>query len=263
MRATFLALLLVNLMYLAWAEWIDVRVPAPNAIADLPRLRLASAPSEGDPAAQPAAAAPPPAAGASGSQGVSAAQCISVGPFNSLADASRASTLLMSQGLPARERVAQGLPVQWYWVSIPAPASAADIKGLLAQLKGDGIDGAEPMTMGGEQRISLGMFQDQQLAVRQQQLASQKGFQPQLTAEQLVPPPVYWLDLWVTGGTDTPPLEALKAEAGTPIGIQACPPNPAPGAPPAGAQAVSPGIPAPQGATATSVPPGPAATNRP
>lgn len=263
MRATFLALLLVNLMYLAWAEWIDVPVPAPNAIADLPRLRLASAPSGGDPAAQPATPAPSASTSGSRSQGSSAAQCISIGPFNSDADASRASTLLMSQGLPARQRVAKGQPVQWYWVSVPAPASATAVKGLLAQLKGDGIDGAEPMTMGGEQRISLGMFQDQQLALRQQQLAAQKGFQPQLTAEQLVPPPVYWLDLWVTGGTDTPPLEALKAEAGTPIDIQACPPNPASGTPPAGSQPVSPGIPAPGEATVTAAPPSPTATNRP
>ncbi len=259
MRTTFLALLLVNLMYLAWAEWIDVPVPPPNAIADLPRLRLASAPSGSDPAGQPTA---PASTSGSGSQGSSAAQCISVGPFNSGGDASRASALLMSEGLPAQERVATGQPVQWYWVSVPAPASASEINGLLAQLKGDGIEGAEPMTMSGEQRISLGMFQDPQLALRQQQLAAQKGFQPQLTAEQLVPPPVYWLDLWVTGGTDTPPLEALKAEAGTPIGIQACPPNPAAGAPPAGSRPVLPGIPAP-GATVTATPPRPAATNRP
>ncbi len=262
MRATFLALLLVNLMYLAWAEWIDVPVPPPNAIANLPRLRLASAPSAGDPAAQAPPQASPASTSGSGSQGSSAAQCISIGPFNSGGDASRASTLLMSEGLPARERVAKGQPVQWYWVSVPAPASASEIKGLLAQLKGDGIEGAEPMTMSGEQRISLGMFQDQQLALRQQQLAAQKGFQAQLTAEQLVPPPVYWLDLWVTGGTDTPPLEAVKAEAGTPIGIQACPPNPASEAPPAGSLPVSPGIPAPD-ATVTAVPPSPAATGHP
>lgn len=265
MRVAFLALLLVNAMFLAWAEWIDVPVLPPNAIAGLPRLRLVPAPRTGFAAADlrgASAADGPPGQTDAGGQG-SSAQCISVGPFSTDAAATHASTLLMSQGLPAHRRIAQSQPVQWYWVSVPAPASPAQVTGLLAQLKKAGIEGAEPMAMGGEQRVSLGMFQDQKLAARQQQLAQQKGFEPQLTAEQLVPPPDYWLDLWVSGGTDTPPLQALKAEVGTPISIQACPPagSASPSAPPA-SQAVSPGIPAPA-ATVTASPGGSGAPNSP
>jgi len=42
-RIAFFALLLVNLMYFAWARWIDVtRPPALNdGIAQLPQLKLA------------------------------------------------------------------------------------------------------------------------------------------------------------------------------------------------------------------------------
>lgn len=251
MRTAFLALLLVNLMYLAWAEWIDVPVLPPNAIAGLPRLRLAREASRSGPAAQAAAS------GVTDAPGTTAAQCISIGPFDNDTDVARATSLLVSQGLPPRQRVAQSPPVRWYWVYLHNPGGAAQIQQLLRHLTKAGIQGAAPLAMGSALRISLGLFQDEQLAQQQRQLAQQKGFQPVLT-ERLISQPVYWLDLWVTGGTDSAPLQALKAEAGTPIGIQACPSGETSTMPaaPSAPQAVSPGIPAPE-ATATAAPASP------
>lgn len=259
MRTAFLALLLVNLMFLAWAEWIDVPAQPPNAIAALPRLQLAS-----DPAAVGSA-------GVDGTHGMSAAQCLSIGPFNDETDLTRASSLLAAEHLPARERVVQGAPVSWYWVYLSSPGdspggtvagapagvpnstslTAVQVAQVLHRLSAAGIPEAQLMSLGGTQEISLGLFQDLQLAQHQLQLAQQKGF-PAVLAQRQISQPAYWLDLWVDGGTDTPALQAVKAEVGVPIGIQACPSGSdsllAPGT-----QAVAPGIPAPE-AVATPAP---------
>ena len=259
MRAAFLALLLVNLMYLAWAVWIDVPALPPDTTAVLPRLRLVTEPSLGNPPAARRISAPDLTAStiAPPSEITTAAQCVSVGPFNNDADVARASAFLRSQQLQPRERVVQSPPVRWYWVYLHDPGSAAGMKQVLQRLKRAGIQGAAPIAMAGEQRLSLGMFQDPKLARQQQRLAREKGFQPVLT-ERLVSKPAYWLDVWVVGATNGPPLEALKAEAGTPIAWQSCPPGETPAGQPDTPQAVSPGLPAPE-ATATAAPSSPAA----
>ena len=273
MRAAFLALLLVNLMFLAWAEWIDVPVSQPNAIAGLPRLRLAAhARSSGaDSAAAPAsgvsvaASDAEPGAEAAGNSAASAqpiaapqaagapfaAQCVSVGPFDSAADAAQALKQLSGQSLSPRQRIAQSQPTRWYWVYLPSPGSASRANQVLQRLRADGIDGAQPTSADGKQPISLGMFQDPQLAARQQQLVQRKGFHPVL-ADRLVSQPVYWLDLWVPGGAQALPLEALKTGAGSDIGTEPCPAGEIP--PWRAPQEASPGLPAPR-ASVSAAPP--------
>ncbi len=275
MRTAFLALLLVNLMFLAWAEWIDVRVSPPNAIAGLPRLRLAeharpsdaassstpasgvsAATGDGEPGAEGAGDGPASARLTEAPQAVSAAlaaQCVSVGPFDSTTDATQALQQLGGQSLSPRQRVAQSRPTRWYWVYLPSPGSASRANQLLQRLRADGIDGAQPMSANGKRPISLGMFQDPQLAARQQQLAQHKGFHPVL-ADRLVSQPVYWLDLWVPGGAQALPLEALKTGAGSNIGTEPCPAGETP--PWRVPQEASPGLPAPR-ASVSAAPPSP------
>lgn len=244
MRAAFLALLLVNLVFLAWAEWIDVPVLPPNAIAGLPRLRLAA---EAGPhglrsSAAPASASSAQIASAPQPAGVAfAAQCVSVGPFASAAAATQATQRLGAQNLSPRQRAVQSPPKHWYWVYLHDTGGTSETTRVLRRLRADGIEGAQSLTAAGKPSISLGMFQDPKLAARQQHLARSKGFHPVLD-ERLVSRPAYWLDLWVPGGAQALPLAALKA--GASIGTQPCP---ADEAPPQGApQAVSPGLPAPQ-----------------
>jgi hypothetical protein len=60
-RNAFIALLVVNLVYFAWAQWVDEpRTPPVNeALAKLPRLKLISElPADQRPAAPPAAQQP-------------------------------------------------------------------------------------------------------------------------------------------------------------------------------------------------------------
>lgn len=275
MRAAFLALLLVNLMFLAWVEWIDVPVSPPNAIAGLPRLRLAAHARSGGPdlsatqatGADSTVSNPAPGAEATGDGGTSAqptaapqavgapfaAQCVSVGPFDSAAGATQALKQLGGQSLSPKRRVTQSQPTRWYWVYLPSPGSASRANQVLQRLKADGIDGAQPLSTDGKQPISLGMFQDPQLAVHQQHLAQRKGFHPVL-ADRLVSQPVYWLDLWVPGGAQALPLQALKTGAGSGIGTEACPVGETP--PWRAPQEASPGLPAPR-ASVSAEPPNP------
>lgn len=276
MRTAFLALLLVNLMFLAWTEWIDVPVSPPNAIADLPRLRLvAHARSSGaDSSAAPASDASTAASDvgqgteAAGVRAASAqltaapqvagaafaAQCVAVGPFDSSADASQALKRLGGQDLSPRQRVAQGRPTRWYWVYLPSPGGASRVSQVLQQLRAGGIDGVQPISAGGKQVISLGLFQDLQLATRRQRLAQRNGFHPVL-ADRLVSKPAYWLDLWVPGGAQALPLDVLKAGVGSAIGSQPCPAGG--DTPPWRApQEASPGLPAPR-ASVSAAPPSP------
>jgi hypothetical protein len=62
-RNTFIALLVVNIVYLAWSHWVDEPQPPPvnEALSRLPRLKLLSElPPEQRPGGAPSA--PPPAA---------------------------------------------------------------------------------------------------------------------------------------------------------------------------------------------------------
>ncbi len=275
MRTAFLALLLVNLMFLGWSEWINVPVLPPNAIAGLPRLRLAA---EARPSTENSFAVPAPDASAGASdagQAVKApeggaasaqlpaappsastafaAQCVSIGPFDSATGATRALKRLAGQNFSPRQRVTQSKPARWYWVYLPGPGSPSRLSQVLQQLRADGIEGAQPMSADGKQPISLGMFEDRQLAVRQQELARRKTFHPVL-ADRLVSQPMYWLDLWVPGGVQALPPAALKTGAGRAVGTQSCPAGEKP--PWSVPQAASPGLPAPR-ATASTAPPGP------
>jgi len=240
-RAAFLALLLVNLAFLAWAEWIDVPVPPPNAIAHLPRLRLAAGAGARGPDSSAAPithslAATTPASQPAGA--AFAAQCVSVGPFKSAAAATQATQRLGAGDLSPRQRVVHSPPKRWYWVYLSGPVSTSQTTRMLRRLKADGIKGAKAMSASGKPSISLGMFQDPKLAAHQQHLAQSKGFHPVL-ADRLVSKPEYWLDIWVPGGAPALPLHALKG--GTAVGTEPCPAGEK--SPQSAPQAVSPGLP--------------------
>lgn len=265
MRTAFFALLLANVLFLAWAEWVDVPVPSSDPIAALPRLQIvnasAGAASAGASSLSAALAAPPPAGVAETVQ-PPAPQCVSIGPFDQHADATQAETLLRAQQLSPQERMTSEQPVRWYWVYLPDLTGNGQVQQVLARLKRNHIDGAEPMpTADGNPAISLGMFHDQQLAERQEQLARDKGYRVAL-AERLVSQPAYWLDLWITGGPAALPMPALQAKVGAPVGTQSCPSGTAPPAPANATGPVSPGIPAPADRT-TAAPSPPASSSAP
>lgn len=266
MRVAFYLLLLANLLFLAWAEWIAVPAVPAEAPSGVPRLQLVGQDVPASPPAEGAAQAPAgalsaaltaqaAAAAPSGAEAAPALQCLSVGPFGHDREASQAMAFLRARNLAPRQRAAAVQPVQWYWVYLPDVSEPARVQRALAELRRDGLAGAEPMSApDGKPGISLGLFQDAALAQRQLARARAKGFAAKLSV-RLVSRPAYWLDVWVAGGVAALPLQALNADLGRTFATQACPAGQAPPLPTDATGAVTPGVPLPaEDATAASPP---------
>ncbi len=229
MRVLFFILVLANLLFLGWANWIDVPLTRPDTLAGMTRLQLVNA----SPPAQASAATPAPVGalgdalaaqtGTSGGSQAALPRCVSLGPFARHAAAARMAAALRSERLEPKERTAPVRPATWYWVYLPGLGSPARIQGALIRLKQAGIYGAEPMTTaGGTAGVSLGMFPARTFARREMARARAKGF-PVRLAERLVAQPQYWLDLWIPGGTAAPAIKALSARTGGTFAARTCP----------------------------------------
>lgn len=246
-RVVALALLLVNLLYFAWAEWIGVPAqPAATSIAGLPRLTLVSdlPPAKRAALAKKMAlqAAPP--------------VCVAVGPFEDPAVAAKAAALLQAKSFSPRQRAAQGPSVRRFWVYLDGFTSDIAVTRALHRLEHGGIDDAEAMPpQGGHRQISLGLFSDRALAERRAKAVRAMGLEPRMDP-RMVPGTVYWLDLTLANSSVSVPLKdvsGLEPGAGSPISVQPCPSGagsaapggaPTPGGPPQGASAAAPPLPA-------------------
>lgn len=218
MRIAFYALLLVNLLYMGWAEWIDVPAPpAPSSIAKLPPLKLLS---DVPPASRPALAskmsletpAPP--------------VCVSVGPFNDPASTAKAANVLLAKGFSPQQRVVEAPAVRRLWVYLDQFRSDATETRVLHRLESAGIDDAEAMpAAAGDRRVSLGLFTDNAKAQSRLKAVRAMGFHP-LTAERVLPGTVYWLDLTLPTSSTAVPLKDVSdvqpSGGGSAISVQPC-----------------------------------------
>ncbi|HET9107026.1 MAG TPA: hypothetical protein VFN79_07510 [Steroidobacteraceae bacterium] len=249
-RVVALALLLANLLYFGWAEWIGVPAPPPpSPIAGLPRLKLLS----DLPPAQRAALAqkqslpkPPPV-------------CVSVGPFDDPTVAAKAVAVLQAKSFSPQERTARSAAIKRFWVHLDGFANDAAVTRALHTLEHGGIDDAEamPPAAGGRQ-ISLGLFSDKAHAERRAKAVRKMGLEPKVD-QRTVPGTVYWLDLTLANSSVSVPLKDVSdlqpAGAGSAVSVQPCPGNATP-TPPTGSATST--APAPQSAF-QAAPPFPAA----
>jgi hypothetical protein len=216
-RIAVYALLLVNLLYLGWSEWIDVPPPpAPSSIAKLPRLTLASElpPDKQTPSATQMTLEASPA------------QCVSVGPFEDPATAGKAAMVLLAKGFNPQQRVAESPAVRRFWVYLDQFRSDATETRVLHRLEAAGIDDAEAMPADASgRRVSLGLFIDSKAAERRADAVRSMGFKP-LTIQRTLPGTVYWLDLTLPNASTPVPLADIsRVEPGSgssPISVQAC-----------------------------------------
>jgi hypothetical protein len=248
-RVIFYALLLANLLYLGWAEWIDVPAPPPpSPIAGLPRLTLVS----DLPPAQRAALA------SKMSLQTPPSQCVSVGPFDDPAIAAKAIEVLKAKSFAPQQRVAEAPAVRRFWVYLQGFKTDEAEMRVLHRLERAGIDDAEAMPAdAGGRRVSLGLFLDRDRADIRAKAVRAMGFEPAMT-ERMLPGTVYWLDLTLPSGSTAVPLNDItdleSAGGSSPISLQPCasPPSPATG-PPAPSPAAGP-APAGQTGAAPSTP---------
>lgn len=242
-RAAVYALVLFNLLYFGWAEWIDVPAPpAPSVTAALPRLTLVSDLPPAKRAAldsKMALEAPPQ-------------QCVSVGPFDDPAVASEALAVLKAKSFTPQQRAVEMPAVRRFWVYLDAFRSDASEMRVLHRLESAGIDDAEamPPAVGGR-RVSLGLYTDRDRAGRRMKAVQSMGFKP-VMAERMLPGTVYWLDFTLPNALTAVPLKNVASLEpggnGSAISVQPCPSASPPGAPsqqqaaaPVGAPATPPG----------------------
>ena len=238
MRAAFFLLLLANLAFLAWAGWIDAPQPAPTnaAYAKLPRLKLVnelpaeeSRPSSSNArktALEVTPPQPPPA--------TPTVSCISVGPFDNEASATRGATQLRGKGFTPRQRTEQGEVSKGFWVYIGGLKTDHDVADVLRTLQQSHIEDAHLMPDAGDlHKVSVGLFSDRDRADHRAESIQKLGLQPQV-AERKLPTTAYWMDFDVPSGIAAPTAQDLAPPNGADphLSVTGCPGSATPPAAP-------------------------------
>ncbi|HEY6924534.1 MAG TPA: SPOR domain-containing protein [Steroidobacteraceae bacterium] len=232
MRIAFFLLLFANLVFLAWAEWIDVPQPAPSndLYTKLPRLKLVGEEpshnnrpsSRGGSARKTAMESPAPTA---------AARCISVGPFDAESAVTGEASLLREKGLSARQRSHESEVSKGFWVYIGGLKSDHDVTQVMRTLQQSHVDDAKVMQDSGDDthRVSVGFFSDRERADRRAASLKKLGLEPEV-GERKVPGTVFWLDVEVPPGAAVPTAQELTGGGATtataPVEVAPCPLSP-------------------------------------
>jgi hypothetical protein len=190
-RAALFVLLLVNLAYFAWAQWL---APQETELPVSPRVNA--------PALQLAREATPRQADGS---------CVTVGPFATSELAARARQTLVDSGYPSTPREEETAEADGYWVYLEAPSTDVGERRLLERLRRGGIEDAQAVGEGDARRISLGIFSDENRAAAQSERVARLGLLPQIEGREKTTTTL-WLDLALKSGA--PPLEGQKFQAG-------------------------------------------------
>ncbi len=227
-RIAIISLLFVNLVFMAWAHFIDVPAePAVNqADAHLPRLVLASE-VHSQPATAPAVAAAsvPARDGSTATETPAAKRCVSVGPFNDVTQETRAASLLQERGFAPQQRSETADVRDGYWVYLGGLKSAADEARALRSLQEAGITDAHAVPAADDgRRVSVGLFTERPRAERRARAVQHLGFSPDIV-ERRRSGTLYWIDLDLGTSDAAVPTEGLAAadQGESRIQVRVCP----------------------------------------
>ncbi|MDX1562196.1 MAG: hypothetical protein R3305_04685 [Gammaproteobacteria bacterium] len=203
MRNLFLALVLANLGFIAWALWFAPPQPVATRYdgPSITLMREIDADIPIVPAAVTAPAQPEPSD--------AVASCIAIGPFNDPAETSTAIATLVAAGFAPAETVATDEVWDGYWVYVERIESMAAANQMLATLSDNGIDDAYviPQSDSGI-LISLGVFSEISRAGARGERVSELGFDVTI-AERVRSAESTWLEVPLTAG-QTVDLEILQ-----------------------------------------------------
>jgi hypothetical protein len=238
MRAFCLLLILTNVLFFTWAQFVDVRVDdldRPSAASPENSQRIVLARETSGPArpAQPAGArsvqltSPNPASNAPIEVArADQSSCVSVGPFGDLSHASQAQSILRNADFRSRQRVEQGEIWVGYWVSVQNFATRAAADEALELLEERGITDAYivPGSNAEGSILSIGVFSDPQRARRRFEEIRTLGLEPQIS-DRKRPGSVYWLDVDLTRAEQIVDTAMFQTEPGkiTRLEVRACP----------------------------------------
>ena len=221
MRTAFLILACINLLFLAWAQWVDV--PRENTsqegLSRLPRLQLLTDnPESGD--------------GHGSAQKMSLRRyphpaptqaCTSLGPFKDLSSAAKAAGVLRNLGFDSEQRAEEGDAITGYWVFIGGLQSDEEVTQAAQKLEKAGFTDTHIMKSApADRRLSVGLFSKRERAERRAQYVTQLGLQPEIT-ERKFRGPVYWVDVPMPSSKESH-LEGLLNQVGYEgASLQPCP----------------------------------------
>ena len=225
MRVLFLLLLLANLLFLAWNEWIATPPSRPGQSvrateAGPNRLRLVRELPGGEATGGSAANVPL----------MPAADCVSAGPFLDQAAANRTAARLGGLGYVSRLRSGIEDVRVGQWVRVVNLATADDADNALSALRAAGATDAEVVGDDGSGVVvSLGVFSDAERTLAAIDIARRAGYAAE-ASDRLRTAEVYWLDVDRLANGGLPGPEAID-EAGTPgselpLELRACPAQP-------------------------------------
>jgi hypothetical protein len=186
MRPLCLLLILGNVLYFAWAQFIDIdysEYSRARAIEARPAGISLSSETAADPAAeQPQQPAPAPSG-----------ECVSVGPFASLPETTRAAATLSAAGFQSKQRVEQGELWAGYWVYVPDLGAPGAADAAIRRLRERGIDDVFLLPGDNGPVLSLGVFVDIDRARRRTEAAQAVGLKVRMSDRKRAGP-VYWID---------------------------------------------------------------------
>ena len=227
-RIAVISFLFVNLVFMAWAHFIDVPAePAVNqADAHLPRLVLASeAHTQSATAPAVAAASVPASEGSTATETPAAKRCVSVGPFNDPAQETRAASLLQERGFTPQQRTEAADVRDGYWVYLGGIKTAADEAKALHVLQEAGITDARAVPASEDgRRVSVGLFTERPRAERRARAVQHLGFSPDIV-ERRRSGTIYWIDLDLGTSDAVVPTEGLASpdQGESRIQVRVCP----------------------------------------
>ncbi len=167
MRTLALLLVLLNVCFLFWAQYIDLPEHSASVVpaAEITARRLQLATERTESSLTP-------------HKDTALLSCISIGPFVEGNDVADVLKRLQNAGFDTTLRKEQGEVFAGYWVSVPAYNSRVEAEAALAKLHTNGIDDAYLLTEGTPPNvISLGLFSEQANADRRHDEAVKLGFE--------------------------------------------------------------------------------------
>ena len=223
MRALFLLLLLINLLFLAWTRWVVV----PPAVV----TSFSAGTQAGSTPIKLRQEVPADAATATASQAPSRADsaveatCVSLGPFLEPAAVEKTAARLTQLGFVARQRSSVDEVRVGLWVRVPNLATPDDAANALASLQLAGLSDAYVVSDGSPgNTVSLGVFADRGRAEQVAATVRKAGFKPE-TSDRLRTMDVFWLDIDRQANGGLPTLDAVESNPAPdlPLEMRACP----------------------------------------
>jgi hypothetical protein len=230
MRTFFFSLLLANMAFYAWSHWVSPHdaIMAPDDATGVPKLVLAAEAKAATPEVPEASAnnSDAPAASsttvATANAQPNAARCVSLGPFQQLAELAHVSAAMREAGYEPRERVEEGDQVKGYWVYLDQFRNRKEALEAKRELVARGLP--EAMIMPGDNVVlSVGLFSEEARANRVAEQVRALGLKPTVS-DRTQRGTLYWMDinLRATDGFIDP--ASLQSESGRIIRVTACPP---------------------------------------